>query len=502
MVLLQNRGVLPLEAGRLRSLAVLGPLADAAAFQGGGSTQVSPPHVSAILPALREALGPEVAVGFHRGCVLTDWPSPLGPPLLRTPAGEDGAVLEYRLAAEPDAPPFAVDHPRTLHLSWIGRVSAGHANDELLLRARGVIHPAQDGRHEITIAATGAVRVLLDGAELDEQAPPLSGGAAPEQDARLIANLLAGRPAEIMVEFAPGRGRAELRAGIVPPGGDDLLERAMSAAADDDAVLVVAGSPAGWETEGRDRPGMALPGAQDELIAAACAANPRTVVVLNTGAPVSMPWADLAGAILQMWFPGQEAGAALADVLTGAVNPSGKLPTTFPAEAGDLPVAAFYPGSDGRVVYGERFSVGYRRAPRARGPDGEPVRAARFAFGHGLSYSRFELGPPEVRTLAGAPDPGWEITVPVTNADGPAGREVVQAYVTSAAPGRPALELKGFAAVDVGPGQTAAARIVVARRRLRARGPRGWEFPGGPVTVRIGTSSADLPLRAELPALR
>jgi beta-glucosidase len=275
----------------------------------------------------------------------------------------------------------------------------------------------------------------------------------------------------------------------------------VAAAAAADAVLVVAGSPAGWETEGRDRPGLALPGGQDELIAAVCAANPAAVVALNTGAPVSMPWADRAGAILQMWFPGQEIGAALADVLTGAVNPSGKLPTTFPGDLGRLPAAAYYPGAAGRVEYGERLSVGYRRAPRAPGAGREQEAAGTFAFGHGLSYSRFELGVPDVRPLAGDQEPGWEITVPVTNAEGPAGREVVQVYVTSAAPDRPALELKGFAAVDVGPGQTATARIAVARRRLRAWGPGGWEYPGGPVTVRIGTSSADLPLEAELPAL-
>jgi beta-glucosidase len=499
MVLLRNRGVLPLDAGGLRTVAVIGPLADAEQFQGGGSTQVNPPHVSGILASLRDALGPEVTVAFERGCVLPDWPSPLGPPLLRTPAGEDGAVLEYHLAADPDAPALKVDHPRTLQLNWIGELVPGHANGELLVRARGVVHPAEDGPHQITVTGTGTVRVLLDGIELVEPGPA---AASPAEDSgrRLVADLSAGRPAEFVVEFSPAATpHARVQVSVAPPGGPDLLDRAVTAAGAADAVLVVAGSPAGWETEGRDRPGMDLPGTQNELIAAVCAANPRTVVALNTGAPVAMPWADQAGAILQLWFPGQEIGTALADVLTGVVNPSGKLPTTFPASIDRLPVSPYYPGADGRVEYGERFSVGYRRTPRSGGA--EPEEAPRFPFGYGLSYSSFELGSPEVRPVANPEEPGWEVTVPVTNTSGPAGREVVQVYVTSEAPDRPVLELKGFVAVEAAPGQTVTARIAIARRRLRTWGPGGWEFPIGPVTVRIGTSSADLPLRAELPAL-
>jgi beta-glucosidase len=357
--------------------------------------------------------------------------------------------------------------------------------------------------------------VLIDGDELPEPELSAAPGADPADASsrRLVAELSAGQAAELVVEFtpAPGSVHARLRVGLVPPGSagpagpDDagLLDRAVAAAAAADAVLVVAGSPAGWETEGRDRPGMALPGAQDELIAAVCAANPRTVVALNAGAPCSMPWAGQAGAILQAWFPGQEIGAALADVLTGVVNPSGKLPTTFPVGLDGLPVSPYYPGADGRVEYAERFSVGYRRIRGADGPgtDGEPGPAPRFAFGHGLSYSSFELGAPQVRRLGDGPEPGWEVTVPVTNTAGPAGREVVQVYARSARPDRPVLELKGFAAVDAGPGETVTARIIVTRRRLRTWGPGGWEFPAGPVGVRIGTSSADLPLEAELPAL-
>lgn len=502
MVLLQNRGVLPLAPGVLRKVAVIGPLADTGQFQGGGSTQVNPPSVSGILPALGDTLGPQAEITFERGCVLPDWPAPLGPPLLRTPAGDDGVLVECRRAADPEAAPVSVDHARTLQLVWLGRVAAGLGNDELLVRAHSVLHPADDGLHELSVAGTGSVRVLLDGAVVLDQAhnPAPAGGMVFDfgrPAAPVPVELSADRAVDLVVEFTPAPGAVLVRLdiGLIPPGGAELLGRAVAAADAADAVVVVAGSPAGWETEGYDRPAMNLPGAQDELIASVTAANPRTVVVLNTGAPCSMPWAARAGAIVQMWFPGQEIGGALADVLSGAVNPSGKLPTTFPADGDRLPCSAHYPGADGRVEYAERFSVGYRRTPS------QGAAEALFAFGHGLSYSTFSLGSPEVRALKDASEPGWEVAVPVTNIAGPAGREVVQLYVASAAPDRPVLELKGFAAAEVSPGETALARIIVARRRLRTWGRDGWQFPDGPVPVRIGTSSADLPLHAELPPL-
>lgn len=502
MVLLQNRGVLPLTPGALRSVAVVGPLADNEQFQGGGSAQVNPARVSRVLPALADALGPAVKLSFERGCVLPGWKSSLGGPLLRAPDGDDGVLVEYRLAADPQAPPLSAHTARTLQLRWIGAVSDGSANEALLVRARGILTPAEDGPHQLTITSTGTVRVMLDGEAVAGHTPtasPVEGVASDRRHEATTATveLAAGRAAEFVAEFrpAPGAGLNRLEIGLSPPGHPDLQERAVAAAAAADAVVVVAGSPEGWETEGRDRADFCLPGGQNELIEAVAAANPRTVVALNIGAPCAMPWAERAAAIVAMWFPGQEIGAALADVLTGAVNPSGKLPTTFPRDLGDLPSAGYYPGADGHVGYGERFSIGYRRAP------GEAHAQPLFPFGHGLSYSAFGLGPAQVRVLPSASGPGWEITVPVTNTAGPAGREVVQLYAESGTPGRPVLELKAFAGVHAEPGETVSAVLALPRWRLRRWAGQGWEYPAGPVRVRIGTSSADLPLAAELPAI-
>jgi beta-glucosidase len=167
-------------------------------------------------------------------------------------------------------------------------------------------------------------------------------------------------------------------------------------------------------------------------------------------------------AIVQMWFPGHGLGASPADALAGAVNPSGKLPATFRRYESDPASAAYHPGHEGRAAYGERFSLGCRSRP------GETVPASLFPFGHGLSYSRFSLGPPRVAARGRGHAVTHEITVPVTNCADPAGRENVQLYISSGHPDRPALGLKGFASTELGPGETSDAVITIPRRKLRA----------------------------------
>ncbi|MGA3154690.1 MAG: glycoside hydrolase family 3 C-terminal domain-containing protein [Streptosporangiaceae bacterium] len=500
MVLLKNDGLLPLRPGGGGLVALIGPNADVGQFQGGGSAQVNPEHVAGIQSALSSALAPAV-VRFARGYVDPGWPAPLGPPLLETPDGQPGATIEYASRADPQAPPAGTQTARTLWLLWQGQVLAGRDNGDVLIRARAVIRSDENGVHALTVTGTGRVRVLIDDELVLEKED--SGGRATAFDlrgdqARVDIDLRAGVPASLLAEFEPGPDGhvARLEIGITRSAPADLMSRAVSLAAGADAVVVVAESPPGWETEGRDRPSLALPGDQDRLIGQVAAVNPRTVVVLNTGAPCAMPWIGQVAAVLQMWFPGQEMGCALADVLTGAVNPSGKLPTTFPVQAADVPSAPFYPGANGVVRYDEGLSIGYRRPADGRSP------APLFPFGHGLSYSQFRLGTPVVRRLGAGPQAQYEVLVPVTNINGPAGREVVQLYVTSGGAERPALQLKGFAGVELGPGETGTARIVVPAARLRYWQDGQWLLPGQAVTARIGTSSADLSYAVELPRPR
>lgn len=494
MVLLKNEDqALPLPSDMLARVALIGPGADVGESQGGGSAQVNPERLTGILPALADALAPAEVV-FERGCVLPEWPRTVGHPLLRS----DGVELEFLHRATPGDPPLAVQIAPTLRGTWVGQVMPGMPNDQVLVRAHAVVRSADSGVHTLSLAGTGAIRIFVDGRLVLRHELPASGDTGFDlrgHARRAPLPLTAGVDTEVVVEFEPdsGKGLIAFDVGIVAPEAPDLLDRAAAAAGQADAAVVVVGSPPGWETEGRDRPSMELPGRQDELVARVAAANPRTVVVLNAGGPSPMPWAGDVAAIVQMWFPGQELGASLADVLTGAVNPSGRLPTSFPHRDGDLPSAAFYPGSGGVVRYGERLGLGYRRLP------GDASPAPLFPFGHGLSYSRFVLGDPEVSVRTGPDGATYLVSVPVTHNGGPPGREVVQLYVSSVRPDRPMLELKGFAAVELGPEETKTAVVAVPQRRLRAWTATGWAPLSGPLTAHLGTSCADLPRQVPLP---
>ena len=199
------------------------------------------------------------------------------------------------------------------------------------------------------------------------------------------------------------------------------MGRAVAAAAEADVAVVVVGTNADWETEGEDRTTMDLPGAQDELIAGSPPSNPRTVVVVNAGSPVTMPWLDDVAAVLQVWFPGEEFGEALADVLFGVVEPGGRLPITIPRALEDTPGVPLPPGRDDRTVYGEGLLIGHRWY------DAQGIEPA-FPFGHGLGYTTWELGDRARR--AATPDVGrHRARRPCATPAAARGSTVVQCYV-------------------------------------------------------------------------
>ena len=213
------------------------------------------------------------------------------------------------------------------------------------------------------------------------------------EEVTAAAELVEGIACTLTVEFRVDS--AEMPVAAVSFGGafrppDDALTVAADAARAADVALVVVGTDGRWETEGKDRSTLRLPGDQDALVSAVAAANPRTVVVVNSGAPVEMPWADEVPGIVQVWYPGQEGGTAIVDVLLGDVDASGRLPTTFPVRLEDTPAFRFYPGDGQTLHYGEGLMVGYRHYD-TRGVD------PRFCFGHGLSYTTFAYGEPRHR---------------------------------------------------------------------------------------------------------
>jgi beta-glucosidase len=238
---------------------------------------------------------------------------------------------------------------------------------------------------------------------------------------------------------------------------------------------------------------MELPGRQAELVERVAAANRNTVVVVNAGSPVAMDWLDRVPAVLEIWYPGQELGNALADVLFGDVNPSGKLPTTFPKRIEDNPAYLNYPGENGEVLYGEGIFVGYRYYDRKRI---EP----RFAFGHGLSYTRFSYGELRLDRDRMAMDDELVVSVGVTNSGERAGSEVVQLYLSDleCSLARPDQELKAFDKVALEPGETKTVRFTVNRTALSFYDParEGWVAEPGDFEIRVGSSSRDIRARA------
>jgi beta-glucosidase len=239
---------------------------------------------------------------------------------------------------------------------------------------------------------------------------------------------------------------------------------------------------------------MALPPPQDDLVRAVAAVNPRTTVIVNAASPVAMPWADDVSAVLQCWFAGEEWGHALADVLSGDVNASGKLPTTFPVRIEDTPAFTSYPGERGEVRYGEGVFVGYRWY------DSRAI-APRFCFGHGLSYTTFALDAPRLSSaeLTGQQLVDGEtvrVVVPVRNSGTRRGAEVVQCYVrdAEASVARPHQELKAFAKVWLDPGATSEVTLELDRRAFAFWDvtTHNWTVEPGEFELRIGTSSRDI----------
>jgi hypothetical protein len=302
----------------------------------------------------------------------------------------------------------------------------------------------------VSLVQAGQARVLVDGAVVVDgtvDPPPpgdaFFGGGSEEVSGEV--RLEAGRPVEVVVEYVTRGAQSDFRGvkvGLRPPEPPDLLERAVAAAAGADAVVVVVGTNDDWETEGADRTTMDLPGRQDELVERVLAANPRTVVVVNSGAPVTMDWAPRAPAVLQAWFGGQEMARALADVLLGDADAAGRLPFSVPAAEEHLP---FFDRDATAITYDRWF--GQRLLDR----DGH--RAA-FPLGHGLSYTGFALAD---LTLGPDDGDGFTASVTVTNTGTRDGRHVVQVYGRPAGAGDdfPSRVLLGFAPVAVPAGGSA-----------------------------------------------
>lgn len=308
-------------------------------------------------------------------------------------------------------------------------------------------------------------------------------------------------PLDGLRESAEG-ARVGFAAGYALPGAEperdeaSLVEEAERLAASSDTVLLFLGLAAQDESEGFDRDHIDLPAAQLRLLERVAAVNPRVVVVLSNGGVVrTAPWQELVPAVVEGWLLGQAGGAALARVLFGAVNPSGRLAETIPLRLEDSPSYLSFPGEEGRVRYGEGVFVGYR------GYDARRTEVA-FPFGHGLSYTTFGYSGLSVDTASDGSR--YEVRIRVANTGERSGREIVQIYTRGPLDGavaRPERELRGFAAVDLEPGESREVRIVVDRDDLAHYSERegGRQVEGGAYTFEAAASSRDIRLSVDVP---
>ncbi|MGW9113009.1 beta-glucosidase [Microbacterium sp. NPDC055683] len=482
-VLLRNDGVLPIVG--VRSIAVVGQNARDARTQGGGSATVLPERVVNPLEGIRAAF-PDADVRFALGAVVQEGVAELPLDTIANPVtGTPGIRVVFRDA---DGAELFAEDRRSTALVWFGGDAPVSAAATLELST--VWTPSESGEVLLGFAGANRGRVFVDGELVLEDSPVVAGadlGAAflnPPSSTVGVA-VEHGEPRDLRVEIDIARGALEgalsVTFGLAPDDGDPdaLIDEAVAAARAADAAVVVVGTNAKVESEGYDRSSLALPGRQDELVRAVLAANPRTIVVVNAGAPVELPWADEAPAVLLGYFGGQEFGSAIGDILTGAAEPGGRLPTTWPRTLADAPVVDVTP-TDGRLAYREGVHVGYRAWLRE---GAEP----HFPFGHGLGYTSWSWG-------AAARD-GDALEVTLANTGGRAGKQVVQVYAERAdsAIERPARWLVGFAVVRAEPGETVTARVDLPERRL-AHWDGGWHVEPGAYTLRAGASVADLPL--------
>ncbi|MFE3985921.1 beta-glucosidase [Nocardia tengchongensis] len=482
MVLATNDGTLPLrEPARV---ALLGSAAAEPRFMGGGSATVIPTHTTSPLQGLSEVLPVVYTPGVH----LSENMIPVPLDLVTDPeTAEPGLRLRY---LDGDTV-LASEHRGAGSLMLFGNPNAVQAKT---IELRGRLRADMAGEWRIGFAGVGALSLTLDGEQvLDETVLP--DGADPVEmllnpPQRFVTRTLAeGEEVDVLVRMAPGGGFPAM--GITCAVGrprrsdDEEFAAAIELACTSDVAVVVVGTTEQIESEGFDRTTLRLPGRQDELVAAVAAANPRTVVVVNSGSPVEMPWRDDVAAVLLTWFPGQEFGSALADVLTGTAEPGGRLPTTWPKTIDDVPVLNTKPEPDHALPYSEGIHIGYRAWLKSG-------VAPAYPFGHGLGYTTWEL---DELTVSGR-----TATVTVRNTGARAGRQVVQAYLSrpDSAVDRPVHWLAGFAVVEAGAGESVTATVELPKRSFEHWTEQGWVVEPGSFTLHVGTSVSALPLTAEI----
>jgi beta-glucosidase len=512
IVLLKNaNALLPLDRTRIKRIAVIGPNADPAVVGGNGSAFVTPLHTISLLDGVKQAAD-STHVDYHPGVRQSAEYALMGKACFAGPV-QQVVFAGTDLAGDP----LATSHVDRINYRPEGGLpqppSPGLPSENFSIRWTGEVSVDRTGRYEVMTNTDDGVRVFVDQKKVIDD-----WSQHPAKTNTVAVALQLGRHA-VVVEYYQGGGGAIAQFGFgpeasvkTPPfeGGAEVSALARQA----DVVIVSVGFgqaadtnslgaafdgrwPPSWarergvvEAEDSDRP-FTLPAAQIETIRLAAAANPHTIVIVDAGGAVDLqPFVDRVPALVWAWYPGQEGGHALAEVLFGDVNPSGKLPVTFAKRYEDYPSAPYYNlNRNGKTPYTEGVFVGYR------GFDAKKV-TPQFPFGHGLSYTTFKYSDIEA---VPASDGSVTVTLKVTNAGKRDGNEIVEVYVAppKSRVARPPKELKGYARVLLGAGETKPVSVTLEPRAFAYwdDGKKDWAVEAGSYEILAGASSADIRLR-------
>lgn len=505
IVLLKNENS-TLPFSKEKSTAVIGPNAAYAAYCGGGSASLLPYYAISPLDGIRAQV-PHAK--YELGA--PGWKDlPLMTRVTKTSNNKDGLTMKVFLDPPsvrdrkpidevyvPYSDILLVDYKHPLiktYLYWV--------------ELEGGFTPEESAEYEFSLSCAGTGKVFVNGdCVVDNETHQRPGssffGAGTAEELGTL-RLEKGVTYDIKVTFgtfptmtftSPGTtgfGAGGLRVGLERKASiESEIVRAVKLAKEVDQVILCAGLNKDWESEGFDRHHMDLPPGSDDLIQAVLAANPNTAIVIQSGTPVTMPWAKQAPALLQAWYGGNETGNAIADVVFGQINPSGKLPLSFPVRNEDNPAFLNYKSERNRALYGEDVYMGYRFYDKTS-------KEVAFPFGHGLSYTSFDIKDVSVT------DTGADILVSasVSNTGAVDGAQVVQVYISQHNPSinRPKKELKGFSKVFVKAGKTEKVEIAIPKKYAASfwdEARNAWVMEKDVYDVLVGDSSASTPLKAK-----
>ncbi|WP_329129896.1 glycoside hydrolase family 3 C-terminal domain-containing protein [Streptomyces sp. NBC_01476] len=479
-VLLKNTGAaLPLGAAN-KKIAVIGDDAGPNALTaGGGSAHVGSASIVTPFNALVSRAGPGASVTYAQG-----YSSPGGeivdsPYLTPAQGGGHGLYGQFYNGTSLGGTPLASRVDPTVNFLWGGASPTGGVPaNGWSAKWTGTLTPPSTGSYTFALSSDDGSRLFINGQQLID-----NWANQPRTTKTGTVTLTAGQQVSIEVDYFNDGGGSELELGWQVPN-QDLHGQAVTAARDADTALVFVNKAEG---EGADLGDINLSADQNQLVTDVAAANPNTVVVINSGSAITMPWAGSVRGIIENWYPGQEDGNAIAALLYGDVNFSGKLPVTFPQSLSDVPAntTAQWPGQNGTVQYSEGVNVGYRWYDSQN-------KTPLFPFGFGLSYTTFAYS----GLTVGQPDAAGNVAVAfdVRNSGTRAGAEVAQVYVgRPATTGEPPKSLRGFQRVSLDPGQTQHVSLTLDARSFQFWN-NGWTNAAGTNTVSVGSSSRDIRL--------